>query len=304
MDYIQWLIVALITSFSAILFFIYCKTWPTMKSNYPNSTTLCSRCSSPTCVRCETMDYSLIRAKLKQFMKLTQSQQALTSLYQVVDDAANNSGETGKDLSSSKMQCPTSLYLPYIITQPWYTATPTADWLLMQDIRVLQDNYSQIKIEYEQVRKSQRGWRQNKEDQGSWSLFYFYNQGKKIIENCNACPFTTSLIDCQLSHFMRGNVFGNACFSTITPSTRIRPHFGPCNYRIRCHLCLQTVPGCSLKVGHETHHWLDGQCLLFDDSYKHSVQHDGKDQDRTILLIDLWHYQLSPAERQALNFIM
>lgn len=302
MDGILWLEVIVITALSATLFLIYRGIWTSKKFNYPKPIVRRSRCSSPTCVRCDTMNYNLILAKLRQFIKLTQSQQALKALYQAVDDAANNNEDIGNNPSTSNMQCPTSLYLPYVVTQPWYT--PTTDWPLMEDIKVLQDNYHQIKIEYERVRNSQQGWRQNTEDQGSWSLFYFYNQGKKIIENCNVCPFTTSLIDYQLAHFMRGNAFGNACFSTITPSTRIKPHYGPCNYRIRCHLCLQTVPECSLKVGHETRHWIDGQCLLFDDSYQHSVQHGGNDQDRTILLIDLWHYQLSPAERQALNYII
>ncbi|EDV29364.1 uncharacterized protein TRIADDRAFT_19523 [Trichoplax adhaerens] len=253
-------------------------------------------------MRCGAIDYQLLHLKLQQFIKLTNSQEHLTNLYQVLDNIVKNDGITVKNASPCTLQCPTSLYLPYILTQPWYTLATNHP--LMQDIQILQENLYLIRDDYYAAQTFSKGWCHNQEKEGSWTLFYLYNQGHKVVENCQICPQTTHLIDHQLRHFMRGNVFGNACFSKIIPSTKIAPHYGPCNYRIRCHLTLHTPSQCSLKVGNETRQWVDGQCLLFDDSYLHSVQHDSNDQDRVILLIDLWHYQLSPVERQALNFII
>ena len=58
-----------------------------------------------------------------------------------------------------------------------------------------------------------------------------------------------------------------------------------------------------MRVGDETREWVDGQCLLFDDSFDHEVWHNGE-TDRIVLLIDLWHHDLTPFERHAFKIML
>jgi len=76
----------------------------------------------------------------------------------------------------------------------------------------------------------------------------------------------------------------------------IEPHLGPTNMRLRCHLGINIPDGdCGLTVGGETRHWREGECLVFDDSLLHeSWNRTG--QARVVLVVDLWHPDLTPAE--------
>ena len=57
--------------------------------------------------------------------------------------------------------------------------------------------------------------------------------------------------------------------------TIVWPHTGPTNCRLRCHLGLK-VPNdwqnVNITVADETRHWSDGQVIIFDDSFEHSVR--------------------------------
>ena len=73
------------------------------------------------------------------------------------------------------------------------------------------------------------------------------------------------------------------------------------------------APEYHLTVDGETLTWDDGKCLVFDDSYLHSVKHTSfnndkypsneiiEQEDRVVLIIDLWHPDLSEEEREAIN---
>jgi aspartyl/asparaginyl beta-hydroxylase (cupin superfamily) len=66
--------------------------------------------------------------------------------------------------------------------------------------------------------------------------------------------------------------------------------------RLRCHLGIKVPHGdCGLKVGGETRHWQEGQCLVFDDSLQHEAWNHIA-QPRIVLIVDLWHPDLTPAE--------
>jgi aspartyl/asparaginyl beta-hydroxylase (cupin superfamily) len=56
---------------------------------------------------------------------------------------------------------------------------------------------------------------------------------------------------------------------------------------------------CEIVVGGESRRWVEGEVLLFDDSFEHAV-HNETDEARLILLIDLWHPELqTDAQRLA-----
>ena len=67
---------------------------------------------------------------------------------------------------------------------------------------------------------------------------------------------------------------------------------------------LVTPPDCYLEVSGESSRWHSGQCLLFDDSFIHSAHYTGQgSRPRVILLVDLWHPEITEKERRALDFI-
>jgi aspartyl/asparaginyl beta-hydroxylase (cupin superfamily) len=90
----------------------------------------------------------------------------------------------------------------------------------------------------------------------------------------------------------------NAMFSLLAPRTRIPPHTGVANTRLVCHLPLIVPEGCWFRVGAETRPWVEGEPFVFDDTMEHEAANDS-DALRVVLIFDIWHPDLSSAERDA-----
>ena len=77
------------------------------------------------------------------------------------------------------------------------------------------------------------------------------------------------------------------------------------------------APACELIVANRKAEWREGECVLFDDSFVHSAEFrrgrsDGEEADagyeagalaepRVVLIVDLWHPELSEADRRAIR---
>jgi aspartate beta-hydroxylase len=72
-------------------------------------------------------------------------------------------------------------------------------------------------------------------------------------------------------------------------------HNGPTNRKLRLHFPLVNVKGSKMRVGDETRYPEEGKCLIFDDSFNHEAWHEGE-ATRIILILDLWHPELSDQE--------
>lgn len=46
--------------------------------------------------------------------------------------------------------------------------------------------------------------------------------------------------------------------------------------------------------------WREGKVMVFDDSFEHEVWHNGTAL-RLVLIVDVWHPDLSPAEKASLT---
>ena len=88
----------------------------------------------------------------------------------------------------------------------------------------------------------------------------------------------------------------SAMFSLLKPKTRIPPHTGVSNVRLVTHLPLIVPPGCGFRVGNDTREWETGKAWVFDDTIEHEAWNDSE-QLRVVLIFDVWHPQLSAAER-------
>ncbi|KAL5017020.1 hypothetical protein ScPMuIL_006609 [Solemya velum] len=171
------------------------------------------------------------------------------------------------------------------------------------DMNKLVANYENILKEFQVVYESETGWSKNETPTGSWCIYPIINQGDLVEENASMCPQTLETI-LSLKSLMNLNVFGNATFSVVNPKTSITDHYGPTNIRIRCHLGLIIPNKCNLRVAGEVVRWKKGDVLLFDDSYKHSVHYEGEgDGIRAILMVDLWHPDISDSERNSIDYL-
>lgn len=121
-----------------------------------------------------------------------------------------------------------------------------------------------------------------------WKTFFFVAYGERAEENCRRCPETAKLLD-QIPNLEL------AFFSILAPGSHIRAHRGVFKGLLRGHLGL-IVPEPSEKVrmsvGDAMVYWREGECVVFDDTYRHEIWNE-TDGTRVVLLFDV-HRPLPP----------
>jgi aspartate beta-hydroxylase len=128
---------------------------------------------------------------------------------------------------------------------------------------------------------------------GDWDVAFLYERGRRHDDVCSACPVTTHGIE---AYPVIRTVAGLIYVSRMRPMTHISPHRGPTNLRLRCHLAIEVPEGdCAIRVGEETRRWQEGTCLVFDDFLVHEAWNHTAG-DRVVLIVDLWHPDLSDTE--------
>jgi aspartate beta-hydroxylase len=133
---------------------------------------------------------------------------------------------------------------------------------------------------------------------GDWDVAFFYERGRRQDEICDQCPITTRGIEAYPA--MR-TLAGLIYVSRMGGGTHVQPHRGPTNLRVRCHLGIKVPYGdCAIRVGDETRRWEEGRCLVFDDYFEHEAWNH-TDEDRIVLIVDLWHPDLSGTEIRLLE---
>jgi len=137
---------------------------------------------------------------------------------------------------------------------------------------------------------------------GKWREVPMFTNGTMQREYTSLFPETTKILTthCRDATGLAFCVGGDVIFSVISPGTRLRPHCGPSNSRLTCHLGI-TIPrtleqGCKIRVANEpARGWEEGKCIVFDDSFEHEVfyeeagPHEAYPGDRIVLLLNFWH---------------
>jgi len=197
-----------------------------------------------------------------------------------------------------------------IASKPWYKPEDFA-W-----VRRVEENWESIRIELETLEKASAA----KDGQwihlsgmdatltagtGNWPTYPILGVGAEREDMARRqCPFTHKLlseIESVRAHAELRGSEETAIFSRLRPGMRLRPHCGPTNTHLTCHLGLRAPAGYSIRVGSETRTWSEGRCIIFDDSFEHEVLHDGDgDADRVVLLIRFWHPDVRPSARAAI----
>ena len=146
---------------------------------------------------------------------------------------------------------------------------------------------------------------EHKMHHGEWSWNTWISKGARQESFEERCPETARLLSSIAgSALMTGTPFAFSFFSTLHGQSSIAPHSAPCNLRLRCHLPLVTTSTdsaeCGMRVGNDVVPWQEGKTIVFDDSYEHETW-NRTSQDRTVLLFDVWHPDLTFAERIAIT---
>jgi aspartate beta-hydroxylase len=176
---------------------------------------------------------------------------------------------------------------PDLPRQPWYD-----DRL---DVPVALERDSELIIEeFEGAARS--GFHRQAEPgvtrDGDWDVCILFERGRRRAENCARFPLLTAIVE---SHAVIRSLAGLVYFSRLGPHTRIAPHTGPTNMRVRCHLGISIPDRCGITVDGISRTWREGKCLVFDDHAMHSAWNDS-DVERIVLVADIWHPQLSARE--------
>nr|XP_035938354.1 aspartyl/asparaginyl beta-hydroxylase isoform X3 [Halichoerus grypus] len=186
--------------------------------------------------------------------------------------------------------------------QPWWTPRETGYTEL---VKSLERNWKLIRDEGLAVMDKAKGLflpeDENLREKGDWSQFTLWQQGRKNENACKGAPKTCSLLDKfpETTGCRRGQIK----YSVMHPGTHVWPHTGPTNCRLRMHLGL-VIPkeGCKIRCANETKTWEEGKVLIFDDSFEHEVWQDAA-SFRLIFIVDVWHPELTPQQRQSLPAI-
>ena len=129
----------------------------------------------------------------------------------------------------------------------------------------LESRWQEIRQEFECLRPEQLMlWPEKEVYHGGWEVFGLWGAERRFEANCGLCPVTTVVLE-QVPGLT------TAGFSQLAPGTHIHPHEGYTDTVLRCHLGLVVPEGCGLEVGGQTRHWQEGECLIFDDTTRHSA---------------------------------
>ena len=191
---------------------------------------------------------------------------------------------------------------PQLFTFPGLTSLPIWDKTLIPAVSILEDNFSSIKAEYLKNRTNLNNDYKIGNDhalhKGEWEWSNYIAKGQKITSFKKTFPITSEILD-NISDKMENIPFSYCFFSKLHAKSSIAPHYGPTNIRLRVHLGIDVPDDCSIEIAGKNVRWAEGKCLVFDDTYLHSVE-NRSDKQRVILLLDLWHPDLYPEEKEAL----
>ena len=193
-----------------------------------------------------------------------------------------------RSLWGNPWQRPVSRYVPGLTSKPWHDK---ADYPF---IAKLESGYDDIKEELLfNLRERRHLFTEEQENLhvgGDWSELRLKSSGYGYTNLVEYFPKT-------LDHIKNcGEEFTSIKFSAIQPGTHIRTHTGPTNERLRIHLTLLHGGGARIRVGENWHTWIEGEAIIFDDSYEHEVIHVG-DEIRAVLILDIWHPELPKSQR-------
>ncbi len=129
-----------------------------------------------------------------------------------------------------------------------------------------------------------------------WSTLWLWKDGEAQSEPIARCPKTAAVL-AELPLADQPGFAPTVVFSALAPHTHIPPHTGSTNSRLLVHLPLVLPGPARFRVGNEVREWRMGEAWVFNDTIQHEAWNDA-DETRVVLIFDIWHPDLSLAERE------
>lgn len=214
-------------------------------------------------------------------------------------------GEAGNEANSDMVQECHS-YVPGLSIKPFWDAHDF-DWA-----QYLEKQYPEIRKEFDKVNSDMQKLKQEGNniwagaltaDASSygegWKTLVLMNRGRWDPVNVNLFPKTATAV--HASGIPATEVF----FACMTGPSEIKKHTDFTNFVLTSHLAVD-IPcsgenKCRISVGDETRQWINGNVMVFDTSLLHDAVNES-DQMRYILMFRVWHPDLTPVEREALQY--
>lgn len=276
-----------------------------------------SLCRSPKCVRCRLKRHRTLIDRLRTDLlnfsdKSNISELELCRVSGVLDASTRDWQEWTGEQGSPE-------HLVWIMRD----LNPNRLWSFgdiferLPDLEVLSSSTAVKTFQHEfdlAYESESKGWLITDTPQGScWEVFHLLDQGQEVEENTAICPKTMSIIKGLTS--VGRHIYSNVLFSVLHPGSEIEAHYGPCNFRLRCHIPLYAPEGYFIEVGKEVSTWKENEVLVLNDSFKHRVWSETVDSVsteeetgvasglRVVLIVDIWHPDVEDHERSALECI-
>ena len=303
-----------IASWAVIVLSSLLLLWHSVRRKASRSNSSHKYCPNPNCIRCRRYAEVNVNARrrLPWVLKAVNHKgNELERVSQAVRQGPLWSQNNDHDgISPVLGQYPTVLLVHGLIAQPLVTwLHPHVEAVFGHDKIMLRQR---LFAEYIAAQTDQISWLQNDVQEGEWKVLHLLNQGVWQKQHCQKCPTLASVIQQLQPHVMDKCLFGNVFVSVLQPGTLIEPHCGPTNVRHRLHYALQ-VPdddyaAAKLTVMDKQQTWKEGHYFVFNDSFTHSVVYPATNQSsekqrasRVVLIVDLWHPQLSQLERKVIT---
>jgi aspartyl/asparaginyl beta-hydroxylase (cupin superfamily) len=198
-------------------------------------------------------------------------------------------------------------YVPGLPIQSFWNPEDDFNWA-----KALEDSYPEIAAEFQAVtadlqtlqKQGNNIWAGALTEDASaygqdWKTLVLMNRGTWDPVNVNLFPKTSSAV--QKAGVPVTEVF----FASMKGPSKIERHTDFTNFVLTSHLAID-IPcngqnKCRLTVGDTTNEWINGKCMVFDTSLLHDAVNES-DEMRYILMMRIWHPDLTPVEREALQF--
>ena len=182
--------------------------------------------------------------------------------------------------------------------------TPVLDVKQFPDLDPLQQNWETIRDEarrlyaggHIQMSKSYNDLAFNTFFKRGWKRFYLKWYGDVFPSAKELCPKTVELVQSIPS-------VNAALFAMLPGKSKLGEHRDPFAGSLRYHLGLMTPNSddCRIYIDGTPYAWRDGQAIVFDETYIHSVKND-TDQERLILFCDVTRPVRNPVVRAINRF--
>jgi len=144
-------------------------------------------------------------------------------------------------------------------------------------------------------------------DESGWKTMVLFYNGHRIKDfPYHLCAVTTKIME---SVPLAGRIAG---FNRQQPQSGIPLHSDGNNMWLTCQMGIKIPPpiesggepSAHIRVGSETRHWEEGQCLLYDTTYEHETFNSHPTEERVVLHVDFFNtLKMTKLEIDVLQYI-